>query len=321
MPKSVGEFLQAATDKLTEVGIASARLDSLILIEDLLERDRAYLIAHPETELSTEQANRLNKQVARRARHVPLAYIRGFTEFYGRRFLVNKYVLEPRPESETMINLLKDLYKSGQLQRLDGAQDGSEQRTKPYIKYGEGAAELTTQRFANRASRVAGSAGQQASSALTIADVGTGSGAIGITAALEIPGGQVDLYDIDSNCLAVAKHNSVLHELRLHTRKRDLLNRPLRHYDVILSNLPYVPKDWQINKAAMMEPRIAIFGGKDGLDLYRRMFSQLSRQHRPPKFVLTEALPPQHEELAKIAKTNNYALRASQDFIQVFALA
>jgi release factor glutamine methyltransferase len=129
----------------------------------------------------------------------------------------------------------------------------------------------------------------------------------------------VDLYDIDASCLAVARHNSLLHELHLHCYKRDLLNRPVRPYDVLLANLPYVPDHWKINEAAAMEPKIAIFGGKDGLDLYRRLFGQITKLPWQPKYIFTESLPPQHKELAKIAKNHGYKLAKTQDFIQLFA--
>jgi HemK-like putative methylase len=151
-----------------------------------------------------------------------------------------------------------------------------------------------------------------------IADIGTGSGALGITAKLEIPSTEVDLYDIDSNCLAVAKHNAALHELHLRARKRDLLSRPLRHYDIVLANLPYVPTHWMTSPSIKMEPRLAIDGGKDGLDHYRRLFAQLNRQHFSPRYVLTEALPPQHGDLTKIASAQGYQSSDNQDLIQVF---
>ena len=155
-------------------------------------------------------------------------------------------------------------------------------------------------------------------SPLKIADVGTGSGAIGITAALELHNHQVDLYDIDASCLAVARHNAHMHELHLHCYKRDLLNRPVRPYDVLLANLPYVPDRWKINKAAAMEPRTEIFGGKDGLDLYRRLFEQIKKLPWQPKYIFTESLPPQHQKLAKITKKAGYTLLKSQDFIQLY---
>lgn len=263
----VGEFLAQAEKQLQSAGISSARLDVLILLEDMLHKDRAWILAHPETELSSISSGRLMRKLERRIKHVPLAYIRGHTEFYGRSFKVNRHVLEPRPESETMIELLKHL-------KLPA---------KP-----------------------------------AIADVGTGNGAIGITAALEIHGSVVDLYDISAGCVAVAKHNVHLHELHLHVRKMNLLSRPLRPYDVVLANMPYVPDKWQINQAAMAEPKIAIFGGKDGLDVYRKLFAQLARFTWQPAYVLTESLPPQHEKLAEIAASRGFNLRQSDDFIQVF---
>jgi release factor glutamine methyltransferase len=236
-------------------------------MEDLLHKDRAWILAHQDTEISDNHTRKLLRKIERRATHVPLAYIRGHSEFYGRKYKVNRHVLEPRPESETMIDLLKKL-------RLP---------KNPKI-----------------------------------ADVGTGNGAIGITAALEFPGSVVDLYDISAGCLSVAKHNLHLHELRLHVRKMNLLSRPLRPYDVILANLPYVPDHWQINQAALHEPKIAIFGGQDGLDVYRKMFAQLQRFTWKPKYVLTEALPPQHEHLSEVAANYGFKLYKSEDFIQIF---
>ncbi|OVE79114.1 hypothetical protein BVY00_01235 [bacterium G20] len=271
----VSGWLKAATKKLKLVGIGSARLDCLIMLEDELQRDRAWILAHDEEEIKPDALKKLNKKLARRASHEPLAYIRGFSEFYGRKYKVNKRVLEPRPESEAMIDLLKSCYKDN-----------------PCSK--------------------------QADAALAIADIGTGSGALGITAALELHNHNVDLYDIDASCLAVARHNCALHELHLHCHKRDLLNRPARSYDVLLANLPYVPNNWKINEAAAMEPRLAIFGGKDGLDVYRRLFEQLVKLNQPPKYVFTESLPPQHKELIKIAKTTGYKLAKTRDFIQLF---
>jgi release factor glutamine methyltransferase len=263
------KFLVQAVKKLEGAGISSARLDVLILLEDEMGKDRGYILAHPELVISQTKLNRLDVKLRRRAAHQPLAYIRGFSEFYSRKFYVNRHVLEPRPESETMIEIFKKL---------------------PMRKK------------------------------LTVADIGTGSGALGITVALEKHLAEVDLFDIDSSVLAVARHNLHIHELNLKTYKRDLLSRAPRSYDVVLANLPYVPDRYKINQAAAMEPRLAIFGGSDGLDIYRRFFNQLHRLHRPPKYVLTESLPPQHSDLAAIAAKNDYKLAESEDFIQVFKL-
>lgn len=264
---TLGTYLPSAEAKLKRAGIGSARLDVLILLEDSLHKDRAWILAHAEYNLSDGQVRKLETRFARRAKHIPLAYIRGFSEFYGRRFRVNRHVLETRPETETMIELLTKL----SLPKHPA-----------------------------------------------IADVGTGCGAIGITAALEIAASQVDLYDISSSALAVAKHNTHLHELHLHCRKMNLLSRALRPYDVIVTSLPYVPDKWKINEAAMAEPKIAIFGGSDGLDVYRKLFTQLKRFTWKPKYLLTESLPPQHPKLAEIAEDFGFKLYKSEGFIQIF---
>lgn len=263
----VEHWLFTATKKLKDAGISSPRLDALILLEDELGIDRGLILAEPELVLSKTKQKRLDGKLRCRQRHLPLAYIRGHTEFYGRKFLVNRYTLEPRPESEAMIDMLLML---------------------PLLKN------------------------------YSYVDVGTGSGALGITAALEIGTAKVDLYDIDANALAVARHNLELHELRLKTYKRHLLRAYARPYDVILANLPYVPDHYRVNRAAAMEPRVAIFGGGDGLDLYRRFFSQLERFSWSPKFVLTEALPPQHPDLAELAAKRGFRLIKSDELIQLF---
>lgn len=106
---TVSLWLSHAIDFLKSAGIGTARLDSQLLLADALGHDRGWVLAHPDTPLTEETVSSLQKQLQERADHVPLAYIRGKTEFYGREFLVDRRVLEPRPESETMIDLLKKL--------------------------------------------------------------------------------------------------------------------------------------------------------------------------------------------------------------------
>lgn len=264
------DFQHQAERTLEDAGISTARLDVLVLLEDSLNRDRAQLLAHPEIELTNEQIGVLNEQIRRRSRHIPLAYIRGKTEFYGREFIVNDYVLEPRPESETMIDTLKNL---------------------PHI-------------------------GRSA-----IIDIGCGSGALGITARLELQDTSAIAIDIDPNCLDLARLNARKLQANIETFQGNLLEPVMDRLPdnyVLLCNLPYVPDNFQINTAATHEPRLAIFGGPDGLDLYRQLFRQLQKLAHKPRYVLTEALPPQHEELTLIADSYGFTLLQSSDFIQVF---
>jgi release factor glutamine methyltransferase len=272
------DYIIKATRQLEEAGIGTARLDALVLIEDVSAKDRAWLLAHPEFELTAEQTDKLKNLLNARASHTPLAYVRGKTEFYGRTFLINNSVLEPRPESEAMIDLLK----KSDLDSLLGKKTGP---------------------------KTAG---------LQLADVGTGSGALGITAKLELPELEVELLDIDPGALEVAKMNVDLFTLNISIIESDLLSNSSRTSDILLCNLPYVPDNFQINTAASHEPRVALFGGPDGLDLYRRLFSQINEMPKHPLLILTESMPPQHGLLTAVASKCGYALQESQDFIQVF---
>jgi len=257
-----GEWLQHATHTLQSANIATARLDSLVLLEEVTENDRSYILIHADDTLSATHLVELKSYITRRAEHEPLAYVRQKTEFYGRSFYIDQRVLEPRPESETMIDLIKTLP----------------------VK--------------------------------TVLDVGTGSGALGITTALELTNVAVSLLELNDDARAVAEHNLELFSLDLPLIKSDLLNNAPGHYDALLCNLPYVPTDHTINQAAMHEPAMAIFGGQDGLDLYRRLFVEADAD-----YILTESLPPQHDTLADIASQQGYQLFKTDDFIQIFKLS
>lgn len=280
------DWLKQAETRLKSADIGTARLDVLILLEDETGKDRSWLLAHAESPLQGRALQRLDRKLKRRQKHEPLAYIRGFSEFYGRRFKVNKNVLEPRPESETMVDLLKNLLYHNFHIPEDGPPEAPE-----------------------------------ALKEVLIADVGTGSGALAITAKLEIPEAKVIATDIDPKCLSVARQNAKAQNVKIKFLQGDLLNAlPPTPYSLhtILANLPYVPRNLRINQAAAMEPRLAIDGGSDGLDVYRRLFEQLSKVGIKSKYVFTESLPPQHKKLADIAQKVSYRLRQTKDFIQVF---
>jgi methylase of polypeptide subunit release factors len=86
----------------------------------------------------------------------------------------------------------------------------------------------------------------------------------------------------------------------------------------LLCNLPYVPDNFAVNLAAGHEPKIALYGGPDGLEWYPELFAQIDNVSFKPALILTESLPPQHNKLAQLAKTHGRKLITSEDFIQVF---
>ena len=216
-------WLKSATSKLEKAGISTARLDSLVLLEDATGKDRGWLLAHPDFQLAKGPSlSKLDEWVGRRVKHEPLAYIRGKSEFYGREFLVTADTLEPRPETETMIDLLKELI--------------TKLRSFPVEKIRPSQKED-----------------------FVILDAGTGSGCLAITIKLELPGSTVVAIDISTECIKIAKKNAKKLHADLLLYQGDLLQtthnlKPIA-YDVVLANLPYVPDSHTINKAAMRRRR------------------------------------------------------------------
>jgi release factor glutamine methyltransferase len=289
---TVGIWLKNSTVQLKKAGIATARLDCLVLLEDELKISRSSLLANSENNLTTKQINSLNKKLRRRAKHEPLAYIRGKSEFYGHVFEVNQHTLQPRPETETLVDLT--------------------------INYSKEQPKKSNQ--TNAASSIP----------FKIIDVGTGSGCIAISLQLEFKN-KADIYatDIDHKCLETAQRNATTLKANVSFYQGNLLE-PLfedgffkinKTPSIIVANLPYVPGEHTINKSAMFEPKHAIFGGADGLKYYRQMFNQISKLLQKPAAIITESLPPQHQALAKIAEQNGYQLQKTQDFIQLFTLS
>jgi release factor glutamine methyltransferase len=103
---TVAEWLDDANKVLNKAGIDSARLDTLILLEEILEIDRVIIMAHPETLIPKTKLKKLSESLKRRTAREPMAYITGHKEFYCRDFLVTKDVLIPRPDSEAFFELL-----------------------------------------------------------------------------------------------------------------------------------------------------------------------------------------------------------------------
>ncbi len=271
----VNKWIKQATDLLHASQVPSARLDALILLEDTLGKDRAWILAHPEFTIQDSILNGLKEKLERRANHEPLAYIRGKSEFYGREFYVTPATLQPRPETETIISLLKELDLS----------------PNP-----------------------------------TIVDVGTGSGAIAITCKLELPYTSVYATEIQADALKIAQKNATNLIADINFYQGNLLEPlPSSTFDtptsIILANLPYVPTSHTINKSAMQEPEIAIFGGEDGLDVYRQLLEHIKSLKQKPTYILTESLPFQHKELVSIATQTGYKLITTEDLIQTFAVS
>lgn len=296
---TISSWLQENTKILADAGINSAHLDCKILLETVLHKSRTWLAAHGDEMLLAEDYKKLDTFITQRKNRVPLAYIIGSKEFYGRLFLVNESVLIPRPESESMIEVLKEVMSGKWM--VDSRQMSAPKPPTPNP------------------------------SLPTIYDIGTGSGCLAITVKLELPHTTVIATDISPEALRVAKKNARLHHANIIFQQANLLqtidSQPLfakatddKQQTIILANLPYVPEGYITSKEITKEPAIALFSGADGLNHYRALFQSLKTKQNKPFVVITESLILQHTALVMIAKEAGYHLKKTTGLIQHFSV-
>lgn len=122
---SIADFLAISTKTLSEAGIASARLDSELILAHVLRRSREWLLAHDATALTQSQQRQARQLLLQRTQRQPIAYLTGRRDFYGHSFLVNEQVLVPRPESEVILAILSKLMQDNHLRTVLDVGTGS----------------------------------------------------------------------------------------------------------------------------------------------------------------------------------------------------
>jgi len=290
----VRSALKQGLAQLREAQVPSYMLAAELLLLHVLGRDRTWIYAHPEQEISAADAARYFELIARRASGEPTQHLTGKQEFWGLELEVTPDVLIPRPETEHVIEVALDRLAVRELRA------GRKQTFT-----GEG---------------------------LQIADIGTGSGCIAIALAKELHQAMIYATDISCAALAVARRNATRHGVsdRIHFIESNLLDgrgvrraastapsvvgaqhaAPLlgnvatgsegespitRHglhsFDLIVSNPPYVGR---CEAATLMrevrdhEPEIALYGGEEGYELYAGLITQAAAHLKPGGILVLE---------------------------------
>ena len=254
---SIAAWLTSATDQLRAIGITSARLDAELLLAHTLRKSRTWIHAHGDEMIDSRTKEIANARLDLRLDRVPIAYIIGHKEFYGRKFKVTTATLIPRPESEALIELLR--------------------ATLP----------LTQPLIIDQPRR--------------LVDVGTGSGALGITAKLEFPELDVTLIDTSRYALAVAKENAATLDAPVTLLQSDLLSAYPFVADTIIANLPYVDATWHRSPETNHEPAEALFADNHGLALIFELLAQTKEKLARGGTLILEADPAQHAAIQKEA--------------------
>lgn len=249
----------------------SAQLDAELLLAKTLKLSRSQLLARSGEKISWVNWLQWRWKIYQRQRGLPIAYITGQKEFYGRNFLANHHVLIPRPDTELLIEQ--------SLSIID------------------------------------------ASAAIdTIVDIGTGSGCLAVTLALEKPSLKVIATDISRAALKLARRNAARYGLmdRLTFRRGNLLEpfltagRSLSDNCLLVANLPYL-RTAEVKDELRFEPRLALDGGADGLTGYRELLTQLRAvpQLQRPGWLLFEIHPPTAGPLVQLVKDVFPGIQAS----------
>jgi release factor glutamine methyltransferase len=251
------EALSSAVAQLEQAQVGSPRMNAEVLLMFVLACDRAYLYAHPERALTTDEQERYEKALAARCLGVPAQYITGHQEFWGLDFLVNPSVLIPRPETEHVIETVLELER-------------------------ERSAEIGPQ-------------GGKVAPPLKLVDVGTGSGCIALALANEFPHAEIVAVDISAPALETARINAA--RLGLERRVRFLPSDLLAdlaagaEFDYVVSNPPYVGEDAPAKvqrEVREFEPRVAVFAGPTGMEAYRRLIPQAREVLQPRGWLVME---------------------------------
>ncbi len=265
---TIDDWISNADNQLKKVGIETSQIEAYVILESVINQNKAWLLSHNDERLTHAQIKTLNQILKKRLSRQPLAYILGKKEFYGREFIVNNSVLIPRPESEDIIDFVKSL------------------ACKDFI------------------------------------DIGTGSGCLAITVALEIANSRVIATDVSTKALDVAKKNAEkLGANEIIFLEADLLkidNKYLTESTCLIANLPYVPDDLVTSPEINKEPSQALFAGKQGLDVYEQFWNQINMLANNPQTVITESLSTQHFPMENLAKSANYKLLKTAGLVQVF---
>lgn len=255
---TVDDALAWGFDRLYRASIPSERMTAQLLLAHVLGVERTHVVAHPEREITDDEADAFKDAIERRASGTPFQYITGKQEFYGLEFEVTPDVLIPRPDTEVIVDGARDLWNG--LSERDGR---------------------------------------------WVLDLGTGSGCIAVTLAKQLEGARVVATDVSAAALAVAKRNAERLGADVRIVEADLVEAFAGPFAMIATNLPYIPatvvEGLQI-EVRDFEPRVALVGGPDGLDLYRKFFDDLPRVLAPDGYVLCECGFTQADALQGLAE-------------------
>jgi release factor glutamine methyltransferase len=252
----IGAALREAGQRLAAAGVEDAPRDARLLLQAASGLPPATLVGFPERDLDANVLARFHALLARRERREPMAQILGAREFWSLRFRVTADTLDPRPDSETLVQAV-----------LDHTPD--------------------------RAAR------------LRLVDFGTGTGCLLLALLHELPNATGLGIDLSAAALEIAAQNArdLGLDARVTFRQANWDDGVAPAFDIVISNPPYIEHAAIAGlqpEVTRFEPHLALDGGADGLDAYRRLLPAAARLLRPGGLAAFEVGAGQADSVAAI---------------------
>ncbi len=267
---TIGRLLREGAEKLLEADIPTPGLDAEVLLYNLLSVERIYLHMYREKEVSEEIQKKFWIGIEKRAKHMPIQYTVNRQEFMGLDFWIEEGILIPRADTEILVEKVRDISESN------------------YYPLN-----------------------------VTIIDIGTGSGAMAVSLAKYIDNCSIAAIDICPDALRVAAKNADFHKVndKITFYLGNLLDPVDRKeeygtYNFVISNPPYIPErviDTLDGGVRDYEPHLALDGGIDGLNFYRKITAEAKKFFKKDGgYLVFEIGHDQGKDVSKILEINGF---------------
>jgi release factor glutamine methyltransferase len=257
LPANAGAAYQFVRSELSKAGIATLDMDAALLLEWVTGLDRLAILSRPDAQLTDAQIQSLTEALNARLAGKPVHRLLGRRVFFGMQFDLSDETLEPRPDTECVV-------------------------------------ELALKALSNRKH-----------DALSLLDLGTGSGIIAISLLSRFPNARAIAADISEDALATACGNAESNGVagRFQALKSDWFDKVEDQFDLIISNPPYISSAEIASLSREVrehDPLAALDGGEDGLDAYRLIAGQARSHLREGGYLALEIGHDQRESVTGI---------------------
>jgi release factor glutamine methyltransferase len=272
VPPNLGGALKHLREAFSKAGVETPELDARLLLEWVTGADRLAVLTSPERNIGAVETAKLFDALQRRIAHEPVHRIIGRRGFYGLEFELSAETLEPRPDTECLVDLV--------LKHCKGRED----------------------------------------EALSLLDVGTGTGAIAISLLANLPNARAVATDISFGALEMCGRNAEINGVlsRLTCVQSNWFDAVEGRFDVIASNPPYIPSEiisCLPREVQDFDPVRALDGGADGLDAYRALADGAAAHLAENGIVALEIGHDQRASVSRIFEVTGFALlEAARDF-------